>query len=356
MGEANGHMIDLRSDTVTKPTPAMRTAMENAEVGDDVFHEDPTVNRLEALVAEMLGKEAAVFVASGTMGNLVSVLAHCGRGDEMILGDKTHIFLAEQGGAAAFGGIQPRTVANQADGTLDLEVVEASIRSDNDHFPVTRLVCIENTHNVCGGRALPVAYMDAIGDLAHSHGLKLHVDGARLWNAAVALDIAPSRLVREADSVSVCLSKGLGAPLGSVVAGDADFAKRVRRNRKAVGGGMRQAGVVAAAGLVAVTEMVERLADDHANAKRLAEGLAGIEGLGLYAGEVETNMVFFEVTRPGMTPAQVASALKAHGVLISPTGGRRMRAVLNYHVAAEDVDQVVQAMQAVMAASDQNMT
>lgn len=343
----NGHTIDLRSDTVTQPTAAMREAMATAEVGDDVYGEDPTVNRLEAIVANMLGKEAAVFVSSGTMGNLTSVLAHCGRGDEMILGDRSHIFRSEQGGAAALGGVHPMVIRNQADGTLDMEEIQANIRGDNEHYPVTKLICIENTHNFCGGRILPVAYMDEIGDLAHEHGLKLHVDGARLWNAAVALGISPARLVQKADSVSVCLSKGLAAPVGSLVVGDQTFVHRVRRMRKAVGGGLRQAGVLAAAGIVAVTEMVERLSDDHANARRMAEGLAQIEGITIDPAGVETNLVFFELTRTDVTPAQLVTGLTEQGIKLSATGGRRLRAVLNYHVTAEDVDQVIAAFHTV---------
>lgn len=349
MDTSSTHIIDLRSDTVTKPTPAMRRAIAEAEVGDDVYGEDPTVNRLEAMVAEMLGKEAAVFVTSGTMGNLVSVLSHCGRGDEMILGDRAHIFRSEQGGAAALGGVHPHTIRNRPDGTLDLAEIEAAIRSDNEHYPVTKLVCLENTHNFCGGRVLPVAYMDEVSDLAHARGLKLHVDGARLWNAAVALDVAPARLVQNADSVSVCLSKGLGAPVGSVVAGSAEFIQRARRNRKVAGGSMRQAGVIAAAGIVAISEMVERLADDHANAKRLAHGLAATEGIQIDVDAVETNLVFFEVVHEEVNAAQLSAGLAERGVLINPAGARRLRAALNYHVTEADVETTLTAIRAVLA-------
>ncbi|RIK39169.1 MAG: low-specificity L-threonine aldolase [Chloroflexi bacterium] len=349
MDTSSTHIIDLRSDTVTKPTPAMRRAIAEAEVGDDVYGEDPTVNRLEAMVAEMLGKEAAVFVTSGTMGNLVSVLSHCGRGDEMILGDRAHIFRSEQGGAAALGGVHPHTIRNRPDGTLDLAEIEAAIRSDNEHYPVTKLVCLENTHNFCGGRVLPVAYMDEVSDLAHARGLKLHVDGARLWNAAVALDVAPARLVQSADSVSVCLSKGLGAPVGSVVAGSAEFIQRARRNRKVAGGSMRQAGVIAAAGIVAISEMVERLADDHANAKRLAHGLAATEGIQIDVDAVETNLVFFEVVHEEVNAAQLSAGLAERGVLINPAGARRLRAALNYHVTEADVETTLTAIRAVLA-------
>jgi len=340
--------IDLRSDTVTRPTPAMRAAMAEAAVGDDVYGEDPTVNRLEAKVAEMLGKEAAVFVPSGTMGNLIAVLSHCGRGDEMILGDQAHIFMYEQGGSAAVGGVHPRTVPNRPDGTLDLQQVEDAIRGDNEHYPVTRLIALENTQNRCGGQALPVAYMDAAGELAHRHGLALHVDGARLWNAAVALGVTPVRLVQAADSVSVCFSKGLAAPVGSAVAGSAAFIRRARRMRKQVGGGMRQAGILAAAALVALDEMVDRLAEDHANARRLAEGLAALDGIGLAPETVQTNIVYFDVTAPGIDAAQLSGRLAARCVLINPTGARRLRAVTNYHISSEDVAAVVAAVESAL--------
>lgn len=341
-------MIDLRSDTVTKPTDAMRAAMAAAEVGDDVYGEDPTVNRLEEIVADMLGMEAAVFVASGTMGNLTSVLSHCERGDEIILGDRAHIFRAEQAGVSALGGISQHTVRNLPDGTIDPDDVLDAIRPNDMHQPYTRLVCLENTHNFCGGRVLTPAYMDMMGNLAHEHGLKLHVDGARLWNAAVALNVSPARLLEQADSVSVCLSKGLGAPVGSVVAGDKAFADRARRMRKLVGGAMRQAGTIAAAGIVAVTEMVERLVDDHANARALAEGLQQIEGIEVDPETVETNILFFTLTHPELTPAQLSQGLKAHGVLINPSAGRRMRAVLNHHVSADDVQATLAAFREVL--------
>ncbi|MBW7886275.1 MAG: low-specificity L-threonine aldolase [Caldilineaceae bacterium] len=338
--------IDLRSDTVTKPTPAMRQAMFDAPVGDDVYGEDPTVNRLEELVAAKLGKEAALFVSSGTMGNLVSVMSHCGRGDEMILGDKAHIFLYEQGGSAALGGVHPRTIPNQPDGTLELEQLAAAIRGENEHYPITRLIALENTHNRCGGRALRLEYVDAVGTLASQHGVKLHVDGARLWNAAVALGVSPARLVQAADSVSVCFSKGLAAPVGSAVAGSQEFIRRARRARKVVGGGMRQAGILAAAAIVALEEMVERLAEDHANARLLAQGLAAIDGIAVDADAVETNIVYFNVVQPELSGAALSAALAAKGVLINPTGTRQLRAVTNYHVRAADIEQVLEAVEA----------
>ena len=299
------HTIDLRSDTVTKPTPAMLEAMATAPVGDDVYGEDPTVTRLEAMVAELAGKEAAVFVPSGTMGNLIAVLSHCGRGDEMILGDQSHIHFYEQGGTAALGGVHPRTLRNRADGTLDLAEVEAAIRGDNEHFPVTRLLCLETTHNRCGGVVLPVDYMDAAGELAHRHGLPLHVDGARLWNAAVQLGVSPARLLRGADSAS----------------------------------------------LVAVTAMVERLAEDHENARALARGLAQMDGVSVDPAAVHTNIVIFELRRADMTPAQLASGLREQGVLLSPMDGNRLRAVTHYHVGPTDIERTLAAFRAVLSAN-----
>jgi threonine aldolase len=282
------------------------------------------------------------------MGNLISVLSHCARGEEMILGQDAHIYMYEQGGAAALGGVHPRPIPTQANGTLPLEAIEAAIRAENEHFPETRLICVENTHNRAGGRVLPVAYMDAVGVLAHEHSLKLHVDGARLWNAAVALNVSPARLVQEADSVSVCLSKGLGAPVGSVVAGSQEFIRKARRNRKVVGGSMRQVGVIAAAGIVAVSEMVERLADDHANAQILARGLAALEGIEIEPASVETNLVFFELRRDDVTPAQLSNVLKGRGILLNPVGGRRLRAVLHHHVTAEDVARTLQTVKDIL--------
>ena len=261
------HIIDLRSDTLTQPTPAMRQAMANAEVGDDVFGEDPTIGRLEEKAAGRLGKEAGLLVSSGTQGNLVSLLTHCGRGDEAIMGDQSHTFRYEQGGCAALGGIMPHLVRNQLDGTMSLGEIRAAIRGADIHAPRTRLICIENTHNRCGGVPLTVEYTQQVADLAHEHGLCLHIDGARLFNAAVALGVDACHLVRGADSVTICLSKGLGAPVGSVVCGSREFIHEARRARKVLGGGMRQAGIIAAAGIIALEQMVDRLADDHLHAE-----------------------------------------------------------------------------------------
>jgi len=341
-------IIDLRSDTITRPTPAMRRAMADAEVGDDVFGEDPTVNRLEEMAAQRLGKEAGLFVVSGTMANLVCLLTHCGRGHEVLLGDRSHTFYYEQGGSAALGGVHPRTLPNEPDGTLDLGRIEAAIRPDNIHFPRTRLVVLENTHNRCSGSPLTPEYMRAVGEIARQHDLKLHVDGARIFNAAVALGVDASDLVSEADSVTFCLSKGLAAPVGSVVCGSRDFIREARRARKVVGGGMRQAGVIAAAGIVALTEMVGRLAEDHDNAHRLAEGLVDAGGLSVDPGSVRTNIVYMDITRDGLLSAHLAEQLAGEGVLLLPTGPRQLRAVTNYHIARDDVDHASDVIRTVL--------
>ena len=341
-------IIDLRSDTMTKPTDAMRRAMAEAQVGDDVFGEDPTINRLEEMAAERLGKEAALFVSSGTMGNLVSQLAHCGRGDEIILGSHAHTFFYEQGGSAAVGSIHPRTVPNQPDGKLALEDIEMAIRGDNIHFPRTRLILLENTHNICSGCPLEIDYMKAVGEIARRYKLKIHVDGARFFNAAVALDVNPVDLAADADSVSFCLSKGLAAPVGSVVCGTQDFIDEARRARKVLGGGMRQAGILAAAGIVALNEMVPRLAEDHANAKKLAMGLADTPGLSIDPDRVQTNIIFFEVTHADMTPEQFVQRIEDEGVRVLPVGGRRIRAVTHYHITSEDIDRALDVISRVM--------
>ena len=343
-------MIDLRSDTVTLPTPAMREAMYRAEVGDDVYGEDPTTNRLEAMAAERLGKEAALFVVSGTMANLVALLTHCGRGDEVILGDRSHTFLFEAGGSASLGGIHHWTVPNQPDGTLRLEDVAAAVRPDNEHYPRTRLLCLENTHNRCGGAVLSVEYTEAACALAHSHGLRVHIDGARIFNAAVALGIPARDLVRDADSVAFCLSKGLSAPVGSLLCGSAAFIREARRWRKAVGGGMRQCGVIAAAGVVALEEMVDRLAEDHANARRLAEGIAAVPGLEIDPGKVQTDIVILSVDPERATASQLVEALRARGVQMGATGPSQIRAVTHYGIDAADVDAAIAAVRAAMEA------
>ena len=340
-------IIDLRSDTVTHPTPEMREAMYRAEVGDDVFGEDPTVNRLEAMAAERMGKEAALFVVSGTMGNLVALLTHCGRGDEAIVGDQSHTFLFEQGGMAALGGITPRPIPNQPDGTLRLEDIEAAIRPDNVHFPRTRLICLENTHNMCNGTPLTPEYTAQVARLARRHGLRVHLDGARVFNAAAALGVNVKELVREVDSVMFCLSKGLCAPVGSLLCGDADFIAEARRARKVVGGGIRQAGVLAAAGIVALERMTQRLEEDHRRARRLADGLAQIPGVEV--GPVHTNILYFWLTEEATkTPEEVLDGLAERGIRVLGRENGQFRAVTHYWITDEDIDRTLQAMQEVM--------
>ncbi len=327
--------IDLRSDTVTLPTPAMRRAMAEAELGDDVYGEDPTVNKLEALAAERLGKEAAMFVSSGTQSNLLALMSHCQRGDEYIVGQSAHTYRYEAGGAAVLGSIQPQPLEFEADGTLDLKKVEAAIKPDDYHFARTRLLCLENTES---GKVLPLDYLAQAAALTRQHGLALHLDGARVFNAAVKLRIDVREITRHVDSVSACLSKGLAAPVGSVLAGPADFIKTARRWRKMVGGGMRQAGVLAAAGIIALTEMVERLEDDHRHAARLAEGLAQIPGFYLNPAETQTNMVFFELDE--RLVGRLTPFMAERGI-ITADGPGPIRAVTHYGIEPEDIEYVL---------------
>ncbi len=343
--------IDLRSDTVTWPTPAMRQAMATAPVGDDVYDEDPTVNELERLSAEMLGKEAALFVASGTMGNLVAILTHCGRGDEIILGDKGHTFLHEVGGAAAFGGVHSYLVPVQADGTLALEDIRAAVRDPADvHYPLTRLIVLENPQCGVGGIPLTPAYMAQVGALAQEFGLKLHVDGSRIFNAATALNCDVKELAAPANSVAFCLSKGLCAPVGAMLVGDADFIRRARRVRKGLGGGMRQAGILAAAGLVALREMTCRLHEDHANARRLAEGLATIPGLEVRMDRLHINMVFLRLadTVPFST-SDIAACLRQKNIYVEGQDARWFRLVTHYWIRPSHIDEVVAAFREALA-------
>jgi len=340
--------VDLRSDTITQPTDAMRRAMAEAKVGDDVFGEDPTINKLEKMAAAKTGKEAALFVASGSMANLVSLLTHCGRGDEIILGDQSHVFYYEQGSSAAVGGVHPRTVPNLPDGTIHPDDIESAIRQDNVHYPRTRLIVLENTHNRCNGRPLNSEYMRGIGNLAHLNGLKVHVDGARIFNASVSLGEDVQKLVFHADSLSFCLSKGLGAPAGSMVCGTCDFIEKARRARKLLGGGMRQAGILAAAGIVAIDEMVDRLAEDHANARLLAEGLAGLNGLLIDPEIIKTNIVYFNISRNNISAEELSDRMRHENVLLMATGPMQLRAVTNYHITSEDIGYVLSALQRIL--------
>ncbi|HZV80888.1 MAG TPA: low-specificity L-threonine aldolase [Geobacteraceae bacterium] len=330
--------IDLRSDTVTRPTAAMRAAMAAAPVGDDVYGEDPTVNRLQELAAEMLGTEAALYVASGTQSNLLAIMSHCQRGDEYIAGQSAHCYRFEGGGAAVLGSIQPQPLEFEADGTLDLDKVASAIKPDDPHFARTRLLCLENTQ---GGRVLPLSYLEKARQFTRRNELALHLDGARLANAAVHLGVPLREISRHFDSVSLCLSKGLGAPVGSVLAGSGEFIATARRWRKVLGGGMRQAGVLAAAGILALGEGIDRLSDDHANARRLAAGLAEL-GLPVDPGQVQTNMVFLRL-QPAES-ARLSDHLRRSSILVS--GRDVLRLVTHRDVSAGDIDTVLAAIRA----------
>ena len=334
-------VVDLRSDTLTLPTPAMRDAMAKAEVGDDVWEEDPTVQRLEALAAERTGKEAGLFVASGTMGNLVSVLSQTRPGQEIILDLDSHIFNYEVASAAVIGGVQTRPIKTER-GFLSPEHVREAIRPANIHIPPTGLVCLENTHNRHGGTLCTPEEIRAVAEVAHAPGIPVHLDGARIFNAAVAL-LRPVRdFTTDVDSVTFCVSKGLAAPVGSLVCGSRDFIGRARRWRKMLGGGMRQVGVLAAAGLVALEQMVERLAEDHANAKRLGEGIARLPGLRVDLARVQTNIVIFFVDLPGGTETLVRECA-ARKVKIHQIGPASIRCVTHKDVDREDIDRALQA-------------
>ena len=336
--------IDLRSDTVTEPTPEMREAMANAELGDDVYGEDPTVNHLQELSAQMLGKEAALFVPSGTMGNLAAILAHCARGDEILIGDRSHTYLYEAGGVSALGGIHTFVVKNRDDGTVPHDEIEAAIRADDDHFPITSLICLENTHNRCGGSVLSVDYIQDVGRIAKEHGLGLHIDGARIFNAAVALDVSPAELVASADSVTFCLSKGLCAPAGSVICGEKAFIQKAHRARKMLGGGMRQAGVLAAAGVVALESMVDRLREDHIKARRLAETLVELPGISLDYETPATNMIFLKLgDEAPISGEDLVRRFADKGIRINASPSGQMRLVMHYWVDDEALAQVTDA-------------
>jgi threonine aldolase len=339
-------VIDLRSDTVTHPTPEMRKAMFEAEVGDDVYGEDPTVNRLETMAAGIMGKEAALFTTSGTQSNLIAVLTHTNHGDEIIVGDEAHMLWYEVGGAATLGGVTLRTVPNDSCGRLNPDDIDRTIRDEDIHYPRTTLLCLENTHNRCGGTVLTREYTDGVCNLAHTRGLKVYLDGARIFNAAVALGIPASNLTQNVDSVGLCLSKGLSAPVGSLLCGSKDLVERARKFRKMLGGGMRQAGVIAAAGIVALETMVDRLAEDHANARRLAQGLAGIEGITLAQDDISTNIVMFHLS-PELSVVEFVEGLDRAEVKIGLRDGHPFRAVTHCMVSSTDIDEAVTRIDAI---------
>ncbi|MEM8532314.1 MAG: low-specificity L-threonine aldolase [Chloroflexota bacterium] len=341
--------IDLRSDTVTLPTDAMRAAIAQAELGDDVYGEDPTVNRLESLAAERVGKEAAMLVPSGTMGNFCALLAHCNRGEEAIIGDQSHIYHYEASGASVLGGVALHPVATEPTGELPPEAIQEAIRDPYDsHEALTRLVCLENTHNRCGGVVLSLDYMQTIHDFAQSRGFAVHLDGARVFNAAVALGVDIQAITQHVDSVMFCLSKGLSAPVGSMLAGDAAFIKRARRIRKMVGGGMRQAGIIAAAGIVALDEMAERLAEDHSHARMLAEGLATLPGIVIDLAKVQSDIVIFKLDSEVWTPVRLTEVLAERGILIGEIGRGYLRVVTHHDIDTNDVEEALEVMRSVL--------
>jgi len=338
-------MIDLRSDTVTKPTFNMRERMFKSEVGDDVFEEDPTVIELQERVAAMFKKEDALFFPSGTMSNLTAILSWCNkRGTEVIVGDKSHIFLYEQSGASQFGGISFRTIHNLKDGTMDIQMIQNAIREDDIHEPTTGLICIENTHNVCGGTVLPLSFLQNLNILCDKYGIPIHLDGARIWNAITALDIEPYDISKYVDSLTVCLSKGLGCPIGSLLIGKKDFIKNARRLRKALGGGMRQVGIIAAAGLQALDDFENKiLVKDHILTKKFAEGLLRIPYLTIDLSSVQTNIIFVTVQRD-IHAEYIREHLKEHNIFISVWNKHLFRIVVHRDIQLNDIQKVLNVL------------
>ncbi|MFN8177865.1 MAG: GntG family PLP-dependent aldolase [bacterium] len=343
-------VIDLRSDTVTKPTPGMREAIASAEVGDDVLDHDPTVERLERAVAATLGKEAALFVPSGTMANQIAVRAHCPPGHEIILDRGSHVLNFESGAAAALSGAAFHPLDGLR-GILDPDAVRHAVRPPFPHCPQTALVWAENTHNLAGGSVWPQATLDAVARVAHDAGLALHLDGARIWNASVAAGLSPARIVRDADSVSVCMSKGLGAPVGSLIVGSKEFIEGCWVHRKRMGGGMRQSGILAAAGLYALEHHRARLAEDHANARWLAERLATFPGVSVDLEATQSNIVIFDVAGTGRVPGEIAQLTAARDVLLVPFGATSLRAVTHLDVDRDDVARAVEVLAQVLGVS-----
>jgi threonine aldolase len=331
---------DYRSDTITKPTDKMRKAMYEAQVGDDVYGEDPTVKELEELSCKISGKEAAMFVPSGTMGNQIAVKVHTSPADEILLEENCHIHWYEGGGIGAISGVVSKLIKSK-NGLMDIDQIERSIRADDIHFPHTSLICMENTNNKCGGTVIDLNSMKEIYSLAKKNGIKVHLDGARIFNAAAYLGVSPKMLMMESDSVMFCLSKGLCAPVGSILAGDEDFIKRARKTRKMLGGGMRQAGILAAAGIIALEEMTDRLAEDHENARMLAQGLDRINGLKVEMDTVQTNIVMCDVTRDDLDSYRLREELGKSGVYSTVITDKRLRFVLHYHISKSDVTETI---------------
>ncbi len=335
------HTIDLRSDTVTLPTKEMREAISNAELGDDVFQEDPTINNLEKLAAKKFNKEAAIFLPSGTMANLVAVLTHCNRGDEVILGDESHTFLYEAGGISSFGGVHSRQLKNHNDGTIHLNDIKNAIRKKDVHFPPSRLICLENTHNRCFGMPLEINYVNEVVDIAKNNDMYVHVDGARIFNAAVATGSTVADLTKNVDTVSFCLSKGLSAPSGSLLCGDKKFIYKARFNRKALGGGMRQAGILAAAGIVAIDNMSSKIIEDHRNAKALADGIAKIDGIIIETEKIKTNIIYFKLDHPKVNSESLLDIMNKKKIRFFELGPNWFRLVTHSGISKENIDYVI---------------
>jgi len=333
--------IDLRSDTVTLPTSEMMNAINNAQLGDDVYVEDTRTLELESLAAKITGKESALLVSSGTMGNLVCNLVHAPRGTEVIMGNKSHTFLYESGGISSYGGIHSHQLKNNDDGSIDINEIKNAIRIDDVHFPRTSLICLENTHNKCHGFPLELNYINSVCDVAHDNNIKVHMDGARLFNACAALDITADQILSNVDSVTFCLSKGLSAPIGSVICGTHDFISEARRIRKSLGGGMRQTGIISAAGIISLTSMINRLKDDHKNAQTLAHGIANLKGIVLNTDLVPTNIIYFNFNHQDMTSADLVSHMESNDIIFSDYNGKHCRLVLHNGITGHDVEKVI---------------
>ena len=334
-------VIDLRSDTVTLPTNDMMTQMQSSPLGDDVYNEDYTTNELENLAARITGKESALLVSSGTMGNLISVLVHCERGTEVIVGDQSHTFLYENGGISSYGGIHSMQIKNDYDGTMNLELVKNAIRTNDIHFPITSLICIENTHNKCHGFPLALDYINSICDIAHNNNINLHMDGARLFNACTALKEDPKTILKQVDSVTFCLSKGLASPIGSIICGTELFIQKARRIRKSLGGGMRQTGIISSCGIVSLNTMIGRLEEDHKNAEYLANALSTIDGIHINTDYVKTNIIYFNYNHPNIDLSELILKMKSHGILFNTYNGNHSRLVLHHGVSKNDIENVI---------------
>ena len=343
--------IDLRSDTVTMPSPEMRQAIFTAELGDDVYDEDPTVNSLQKRVAKLLGKEDSLFVSSGTMGNLISLLVHCGRGDQAIIGEASHINLWEQNGASSLGGISLRTLPNNSDGTISISAIESVINPDNIHCAKTKLICLENTWN---GHPISLKYIASVKAVADQHRLKMHIDGARMFNACLALNVTPAQLVENFDSVQFCFSKGLAAPMGSMVCGSEQFIYEAKRMRKVLGGAMRQIGIAAAACHVALDKMIDRLPEDHESAKRLADGLAKMSHIKVDPAQTKTNMVFFDSAEASVSRSELQQQLQKNGILVGIEQRLGIRAVTHYGISNDDIDDALGRIQKLAPISGQS--